>query len=42
MHGYADQAHFVREARALYGAPPGELLRRLRHGTADGAWLLRL
>lgn len=40
--GYADQAHFSREARALYGAPPAELVRRLRQPTQDGEWLLRL
>lgn len=41
-HGFADQAHFTREARALYGAPPAELVKRLRHHPADGDWLLRL
>lgn len=43
-HGFADQAHFTREARALYGAPPAELVKRLRCSAADGDgdWLLRL
>jgi len=40
--GYADQSHFTREARAVYGAPPAELMRRLRELPHGGDWLLRL
>lgn len=41
-HGFADQAHFTRATRALYGAAPRELLRRLRQARVDEDWLLRL
>ncbi|GAB2485162.1 hypothetical protein GCM10027082_40190 [Comamonas humi] len=43
-NGYADQAHFCREARALFERPPA-LLRQHMHGSAaqaaDAHWLLR-
>ncbi len=41
-HGFADQAHFTRAARAAYGAAPAELVRRLRAPGGDEDWLLRL
>jgi AraC-like DNA-binding protein len=41
-HGYADQPHFNREAKAAYQHSPGELLRRIDRDDSDGNWLLRL
>ncbi len=44
-HGYADQAHFTREARAFYGHGPARLLGRLRARSPEESaedWLLRL
>lgn len=44
-HGYTDQSHFTREARAVYRYSPVRLLKRLRTSRPEddeGDWLLRL
>jgi AraC-like DNA-binding protein len=41
-HGYVDQSHFTREARAVYQQSPGRLLQQVRAGDADPDWLMRL
>ena len=40
-HGYADQAHFSREARALFEKPPAALKAHTRRPGDDADWLLR-
>ena len=40
-HGYADQAHFSREARALYQRPPAALRTHVQQPRDDADWLLR-
>lgn len=40
-HGYADQAHFSREARTLYERPPAALRSHVRREAPDADWLLR-
>lgn len=39
--GYADQAHFSREARALYQRPPAALKHHVLQPQDDADWLLR-
>jgi AraC-like DNA-binding protein len=41
-HGFADQAHFAREARALMLGSTGELLGRVNDAESEADWLLRL
>lgn len=41
LTGYADQAHFSREARALYERPPTALRQHARRKAQDADWLLR-
>lgn len=40
-HGYADQAHFSREARALFERPPVALKAHTQRPGDDADWLLR-
>lgn len=40
-HGYADQAHFSREARTLYEKPPAALRQHMKKDALDEDWLLR-
>ena len=40
-HGYADQAHFSREARALFERPPAALKAHTQRPGDDADWLLR-
>ena len=40
-HGYADQAHFSREARALFEKPPAALKAHTQQPGDDADWLLR-
>lgn len=40
-HGYADQAHFSREARALYERPPAALKVHTLWPATDADWMLR-
>lgn len=40
-HGYADQAHFSREARILYERPPTALKQHVLQPQHDADWLLR-
>ena len=40
-HGYADQAHFSREARSLFERPPAALKAHTQQPGDDADWLLR-
>lgn len=39
--GYADQSHFTKEARAVFGRPPGALKHHVLYEHSDADWLLR-
>ena len=41
LHGYADQAHFSREARSLFERPPAALKAHTQRPGDDADWLLR-
>ena len=41
LHGYADQAHFSREARSLFERPPAALKAHTQQPGDDADWLLR-